>query len=157
MSIYINKYMLPKPAPEGRTDTLQCLKLPKCWQLISNTNIYCKMYIHQLKGSTETLQLAFIYRNCWLDICNANNICFLCLQYIYLYSIWGKHVSWIHILLLDTGYEMHIFNIYIYLYWIFAANILGDTCQLEVFCTFCNIYICIRYMRPTFGGYMYIL
>ena len=157
--------MLPKPAPEGRTDTLQCLKLPKCWQLISNTNIYCKMYIHQLKGSTETLQLAYIYPNCWLDICNTNNICiFWYLQYIYLYSIWGIHVSWIHILVLDTCYEMHIFNIYIYLYWIYAANILGDTCQLEVFCapfgrrarecTFCNIYICIRYMRPTFGGYM---
>merc|ERR1712015_110279 len=80
-SLYINKSMLPKPAPEGRTDTLQCLKLPKCWQLISNTNIYCKMYIHQLKGSTETLQLAYIYPNCWLDICNTNNI--YCKMYIH--------------------------------------------------------------------------
>ena len=86
-SLYINRSMLPKPAPEGRTDTLQCLKLPKCWQLISNTNIYCKMYIHQLKGSTETLQLAYIYPNCWLDICNTNNICFFMFTIYYLYSI----------------------------------------------------------------------
>ena len=81
--------MLPKPAPEGRTDTLQCFKLPKCWQLIYNTNIYYKTYIHQLKGSTETLQQAhtLTYPNCWLDIYNTNNICFFMFTIYYLYSI----------------------------------------------------------------------
>ena len=87
-----------------------CFKLPKCWQLIYNTNIYYKTYIHQLKGSTETLQLAYTltYPNCWLDICNTNNICFFMFTIYYLYSIWGIHLSWIHNLVLYTDYEMYI-------------------------------------------------
>ena len=52
--------------------------------------------------------------------------------------------------------------------YIFVSDIcgqhLGDICQLEVFCapfggrvrkcTFCNEYICIGFMLPTFGEYI---
>ena len=84
------------------------------------------MYIHQLKGSTETLQLAFIYRNCWLDICNANNICFF-----YVYNIY-----------ICIRFEENMSVEFIFCYWIRVTK-----------CTFLTYtYICIEYLLPTFWG-----
>ena len=119
--------MLPKPAPEGRTDTLQCLKLPKCWQLISNTNIYYKMYIHQLKGSTETLQLAYIY----IPIVG------------WIYAIPTIYVFFdIYNIYICIRFEEYMSVEFIFWYWIRVTK-----------CTFLTYtYICIEYMLPTFWG-----
>ena len=125
----------------------------------------CTLYIHQLKGSTKTLRPAHIYILIfgWIY---ANNVCFFLHIYNTYISIWFEEYMsvefifryWIPVT------KCTFSNIYIYLYWIYVANILGDRCQLEFFCapfgrrvrdsTFCNIHICIGYMRPTFGGYM---
>ena len=159
--------MLPKPAPEGRTDTLQCLKLPKCWQLISNTNIYCKMYIHQLKGSTETLQLAYIYIPIvgWIyaiptiyvffDIYNIY-ICirfeeYMSVEFIFWYWIRVTKCTFLTYTYICIEYMLPTFW-GIHVSW--RSSVHPSFGRRARECTFCNIYICIRYMRPTFGGYM---
>ena len=115
---------------------------PKFWQFISNKNLYlkkCTFPNPAAKGFTETLQLTYIYPNCWHDISNTN---------IYIYFV---------IFIFVFRFAEYMSVVFIYWCWIYHTNNWGNVsvggflCARE--CTFCNVYICIGYMLPTFGEY----
>ena len=59
----------------------------------------------------------------------------------------GKVYSVIYIFVLDKCGQ----HLGTYVSWRFSVRPLGRRVRE---CTFCNVYICIGYMLPTFGGYM---
>ena len=120
--------MLPKPAPEGRTDTLQCLKLPKCWQSVSNTNIYYKMYVNCIFNNSRGPQKPS-----------------------------DRHIC-ISKFLAGFIPTIYVFFLYIYIFLFDLKNTCQLNSYFGIGYLFRNVhfltytYICIEYMLPTFWG-----
>ena len=107
---------------------------PKCWQFISNTKCYFKMYIFEQKPSNWHIY----FPNCWQNISNTN-IYFVIFIFVFRFEEY-----------------MSVVFIYIGIVYIIPTiegnvSIRGFLCAQE--CTFGNIYICIGYMLLTFGEY----
>ena len=118
--------MLPKPAPEGRTDTLQCLKLPKCWQLISKQIYIAKCTFTNSKGPQKPSNW-----HIYIPIVG------------WIYAIPTIYVFFdIYNIYICIRFEEYMSVEFIFWYWIRVTK-----------CTFLTYtYICIEYMLPTFWG-----
>ena len=172
------KCMLPNPAPKGRTLNLPCIISNESYSQTFGNFYPIQIYISKCtfpnpasKGFTDTLQLTYIYPNCWQDI---SNIYFVISIFVFRF----EEYSCIYILVLDISYQQlgeicqleglcAPWNVHFVIYIVvldICCQHLGNIQQLDGFCapfgrkvkecTFCNIYIyiyiCIGYMLPKF-------
>ena len=151
---------------------------PKCWQLISNTNIKIKnIYIKEpcaQTANTHPLMYNFnwiIFPTCWQFI-SSTKFTFPnpapkgfteTLQLTYIFLIFGRiypiqiYILWYLYLYSDLR---NTCQLYLYILVLdISCQKLGEMSQSEGFCaprnlvTFGNIYICMGYMLTTFGEY----
>ena len=127
--------MLRNHTPKRRTLTLWCIISTEFYSQnvgslypIQNFISKCTFLYPAPKGFTETLQLTYIFPNCWQNISNTN--------------IYFVRVSCIYILVLDISYQQ-----------LGEMCQLEGFCAPRNLVTFGNIYICIGYMLLTFGEY----
>ena len=127
--------MLRNHTPKRRTLTLWCIISTEFYSQnvgslypIQNFISKCTFLYPAPKGFTETLQLTYIFPNCWQNTSNTN--------------IYFVRVSCIYILVLDISYQQ-----------LGEMCQLEGFCAPRNLVTFGNIYICIGYMLPTFGEY----